>query len=460
MPEPILSASQVSTFGTELQVSTTNPGCQRKWGLKYLGGYPDPPGQSAAHGTEVHALLAQWLQNGIMPKGTLSTHKLARAMIKHLPPPPQRRVEESFTFELDGVKYRGFKDLVYRDGNTLVIHDHKTTSGLQWAKSEEDLRKDTQALLYARHGFQEADVVDLEWLYGTRETTPRVLPVRFNILFSDVQAALPAVTRAGKRILELYREAPDPNTLEPNLEMCDALGGCPFKNNGCNISAIDRVRAKQKQFNKKEEQLMGFRDRMKKEVIDTVGVTVSEIEAPVKPSMRERLKGFGSSVTPPEFERPAPPPEAPIETEGDVHLSDDKPKAKRGRPRKAPKEDAPGLSQAGIFNTDAPDHVPIVKPLIPGGFILCVNSFPGKAPYRRFSELIVPVLADIQSEHGVIDFRQIDYKGAGILAAALYTYLEQNPITGHLLVDARTDEGRACLPTLERFAKEVYRGYA
>jgi len=44
------------------------------------------------------------------------------------------------------------------------------------------------------------------------------------------------------------------------------------------------------------------------------------------------------------------------------------------------------------------------------------------------------------------------------IGAELYTYLTEHPFDGGIFVDSRTNEGRDCLPTLERFANAVVRG--
>lgn len=456
MPEPILSASQITAFN----------GCNRLWGFKYLSGLLDEAGPSAAHGKNVHAKLEDWLKNGIMPKGQDSVDKVARAMLKAVPNPVPKvpRTEEAFTFEVDGVKYRGFIDAVWLDDNTTVIRDWKTTSGLQWAKSEETLRSDVQAILYARYVFQDADVVDLEWVYGTRETTPRTLVVRLNITFEEVQRAMVAITATAKRILALYAENPDPNTLDYNLERCGALGGCPFTE-ACNITAADRVRGRQRQHNTKEQKAMGFRDRLKKEVIDTTGTTVAESTEPKKVSMRERLSGV------------APPPFTPAVTRDPVAQGVQQADAgqqvldapadgveaeqlgaalKKGRGRKPGSKNKP----KGVTEEVVVDMVADTIPAPTGGdFILLVNCFSDLAPIKQFSDIVRPVLEAVQEREGVADYRLIDFKGPGMLAAALFTFLQDNPQSGRIMLDARTDEGKHCLPTMERFAKEVIRGY-
>jgi hypothetical protein len=428
---PILSASQVATFGTSAE-GGNNEGCQRKWAFKYIAKLPDISGASAEAGKEIHSLIEHWLRDSRFPNGTSKEANSARAMIKYLPEPSaDLRVEEPFVLDLDGVKWRGLKDLVYWDGATLVVHDHKTTSDLKWAKTEEDLRHDAQAILYARHSFQEADTVDLSWLYGTRAAKPQVLPVRFNISYDEVAAAMPPLTRTGKRMLALYDQQPDPNSLDPNLAMCDAYGGCPFKA-PCNITPIQRIKSLQQQHKKAEEAKMGFRDRIKPESIGQgngvlVAPNVNTAFTETKPTMREKLQGFGSAINP-------PPPEVGAVVEALP------PPAKRGpgRPRK--------VAEVVHVHNNADT------------FTLYVNCAPS-TPYTTLAKYLEPILDAINTEHGVQYYGQIDYKASGILGAALYTALQANPPVGSVVMDARTKEGADCLSTLERFAALVVRGF-
>jgi hypothetical protein len=438
---PILSASQVATFGT-IAEGGNNEGCQRKWAFKYIAKLPDISGASAEAGKEIHSLIELWLRDSQFPNGANKEANTARAMIKYLPEPsPELRVEEPFTLDLEGVKWRGLKDLTYWDGSTLVVHDNKTTSDLKWAKTEEDLRHDAQAILYARHAFQEADTVDLSWLYGTRAAKPQVLPVRFNISYDEVAAAMPPLTRTGKRMLALYDQQPDPNSLDPNLAMCDAYGGCQFKAS-CNITPIQRIKSLQQQHKKAEEAKMGFRDRIKQGSTDqdngvSVAPSVNTTFTATKPTMREKLQGFGSAITPP------PPPAVDVVEEAlppPPETAALPPPAKRGpgRPRK--------VAEVVHVHNNADT------------FTLYVNCAPS-TPYTTLAKYLEPILDAINTEHGVQYYGQIDYKAAGILGAALYTALQANPPIGSVVMDARTKEGADCLSTLERFAALVVRGF-
>ncbi len=110
-----------------------------------LGGGP-PSSPAAERGTRVHEQIEQWLMNGVAP-----TDGTARAMLRHLPPGGSvspAHVEQSFDLTPPGwvARVRGRIDLI--DPETNQIIDHKTTATLNYAKSEQDLATDTQAIIY------------------------------------------------------------------------------------------------------------------------------------------------------------------------------------------------------------------------------------------------------------------------------------------------------------------------
>lgn len=471
----VLSASQVSTFGTTPFGGITS-GCERKWSWRYIAGVPDPAGEGAISGNKIHKHLERWFKAGTFPSGNDVEARAAIAMAQHLAKQgiqyPQERVEEPFEIELQGVKWRGIRDLVYQDGDALVVHDHKTTSGLQWAKTEEELKEDVQSVLYARVAFEESDVVDLQWLYGTREKNKQkhvlVQQTRFNITRNEVESAMPPIIAAGKRILELYEATPHPNELPANLHLCKAFGGCPYWD-VCDLSPLQRAQAVIIQERIKEEKKMGFRDRKAAQQNQTVAAeTKAEVaeEPPSRPTMREKL-GFGDTVTPPKFERP--PVEVEVESQAGVSEESTLAAAALDKPRRGrkpgsknkPKEDVGiPLEPGQVANTEVPAvEKGNVVAKDNDGFLLCVDCMPSnpEASYTRFSDYVTPVLNTIQARHEVAHYRMIDFKAAGIIAAELFTYIQTNPPVGVLVVDTRSNEGQDCLPTLQRFAKAEFR---
>src|SRR5882672_12540297 len=240
--------------------------CERKWAAKYLEGYRDEGSDSTSFGKTVHEILAEYLKNGILPIGDSKEEVLALAMIKVLPlPDGTLRVEEPFQFVYDGVTYRGVKDLVYDGTDGRVVHDHKTTSKLAWALSQEALDVDPQKVIYDASEFEaDADLLNVKsnWLYGPKDGED---PVNVFVLTDRPAAykALDALNKTAHRMLKLYEEQPGMNDLPAtgvDLGSCHAYGKpCPFIDK-CDITPVQRVKAKMLQERRKRE--MNFKDRV------------------------------------------------------------------------------------------------------------------------------------------------------------------------------------------------------
>lgn len=447
--------------------------CERKWAAKYLEGYRDEGSDSTSFGKTVHEILAEYLKNGILPIGDSKEEVLALAMIKVLPlPDGTLRVEEPFQFVYDGVTYRGVKDLVYDDTDGRVVHDHKTTSKLAWALSQEALDADPQKVIYDASEF-EADVdllnVKSNWLYGPKDGED---PVNVFVLTDRPAAykALDALNKTARRMLKLYEEQPGMNDLPAtgvDLGSCHAYGKpCPFIDK-CDITPVQRVKAKMLQERRKRE--MNFKDR--------VAARRKEQDTPPEPTteqtetLREKV-GFGVAVSPPAYAEVtgsgstsvsagAPVPFAPYTVIGpDTSTSEpeEEVKPKRGRPKGAKNKAKEADPELVDLNLDAYVLTPVDStPTVT--FTLCVNVYP-PGNYKSFAQFVEPVLAAINAEYQVPDYRLLDYgKGPGIYANALDQYLKAGGFFGTLVVDATTQEGRDALPTLERHASAIYRRF-
>lgn len=361
--DPVLSPSQLSTFLM----------CPRKWAARYIHGIPDPPGQSAQDGVRMHKVLEKYYKHGVAPDNTTKWGAWASTLLAKtgLPlPGPGVEAERKFKFELNGVWWRGSKDLSYDDGEFRVIRDHKSTAGLEWAKTEEQLLVDPQSDIYAYEEYLNQDhVVRNDWGYVTREKHPKTLLVSAPMPYEHVAHAMREHTASGKRILQLYRDKPEINALEPvgaGNGGCSAFGGCKLDGNRCKLSPQERLVAVRK-FELKRKLNMSQLDDMKararaalaaKTGIPTaVAVTAATAPAAVvapahamvpapapapeaaatpapAPTMREKLAAL-AAVAPPVF---TPPADAPAPA----------PAPAAEQPRK------PAVGRAGAKRTAAP----------------------------------------------------------------------------------------------------------
>jgi hypothetical protein len=225
--------------------------CQRKWGWQYLDGIRPPQAASAQVGERVHKILEDWLQHGVVPNpeetlllGEKVYHpgKIAESGLHLLPSPgPHLTIEQAFKHGI----WTGRIDLAYMS-DVPVISDHKTsTDPKAWGKSEEDLRSDVQALVYASAALAAtgAQEVDLIWNYfQTRPPfKPRQSKVRLNVL--EVAAAMQPWEALGQEVETFRAKKGQISALDmpPNPHACQKFGGCAFKNN-CNLSPEEQIK--------------------------------------------------------------------------------------------------------------------------------------------------------------------------------------------------------------------------
>ncbi len=510
-PEPELSATQIKTADE----------CARKWAFKYLSGLEDPGSTSTELGKDCHTGWEWWLKEGVAPevsgpeiasvrakgedpisieliKG--GEYEYARRVasivtsgIAKLPAPKSHnlKVEGEFHFTDHGVAYRGFKDLTWwTDDSRLILHDHKTTSALKWAKTQEQLRTDVQLNLYAQSEFQTWDVNEIEanWHYTTTDKTPTTRPVHLTVYRDAVDEQCASIAERAKTLLKYYDTRPDPNDLPPpkDLAICDQYRGCPYKKSKqCKISAVDRVRAAFR-YQQLKGNPMNFFDRKKQADAAKAGTpapTQAPAPAPVAPQqvaqtttpgtqtlLRVKLQAPPPSpgaqgVVPPEAASAPAPAAQETAVQGEpVSFAGPAPAAKKSPGRSKKDKDAIAAGQAMGLKNETPERIQaasgVVYEIASGGFTLYVNCAPEGVPVTRLDELLAPLAKQVEETMGVADYRLVDYgKGKDALVYALKASLEQEPITGNVVVDLRTSEGAMCALTLRAFAAAYVRGF-
>jgi hypothetical protein len=247
-----LSASQIQTFTD----------CQRKWAWRILEGIEEPPNKSAELGRAVHAQLEKYLTGGAIDF-TAETGYIAASGLHHLPAPgsPGLLVEQEFHFEgPSGHTYLGYKDLEVpktgaivaapaADNDIGIVYDHKTTSDLKWQKTEEQLRSDIQATLYAVDYFRkhpDEPQLELRWVYYQTKNTKKSAVTRLRVNQTETWQRFLEI----EQIAEQMDAASQPRDgravraldLPANVNHCGAYGGCPHQGR-CNLSPFDKMRS-------------------------------------------------------------------------------------------------------------------------------------------------------------------------------------------------------------------------
>lgn len=231
--EIYLSASQIGTWNS----------CKRKWGFQYIDNIRSPANASAELGIRVHGVLEKWLRDGIALDLSTQEGQIAAAGIMYLPGPGVAEVEKGFTIQTAIAKYRGYIDARFGD-DTPVVLDHKTTGDLRWAKTEDDLRKDVQASIYAAEAMIRTgkDAVELRWVYYTTKKPYTSRKVSLVVLKEDIERNFDDIDATAQQILDAHATCKTGKELPPNPASCGAYGGCFFLKT-CNLQPRDMLRA-------------------------------------------------------------------------------------------------------------------------------------------------------------------------------------------------------------------------
>jgi hypothetical protein len=198
-------------------------------------GFKPPPSVKQQFGTDVHTHLEHWLSKGIVPPDTPEGNVAKQGIQKGW---------------IDDVNMMGYIDCVEPPG--LVI-DHKTTSSLNWAKTEEQLALDEQAIIYAIWAARtfNTTVVNARWIYyaasnpktGVRKPAgSKAIQTSFDFTSRFVQKAVKDLLSFSKQLIWIRKNEIKAACVPPNPHACGAFGGCPHKER-CGLSEGDRLAA-------------------------------------------------------------------------------------------------------------------------------------------------------------------------------------------------------------------------
>lgn len=236
-----VSPSQFNTFAD----------CKRQWWFQSVLGLPTPQRASAALGEAVHEQLEAYIDTGKLPDDT-SAGCIARAGLSLLPAPGTAWTEVSMSdrkkgdrdketlsgippMQLAGVKVNGFIDLLDLTGPRPLVLDHKTTSDLKYAKTEDQLREDPQMVLYgtfalvaaASQGVEAEEVDTGHVVYLTKGA-----PLAKKTVVTLGRKHLAAERKKLEVLVEEmkgYARERSPDAVPGEPTSCNKYGGCHFR---------------------------------------------------------------------------------------------------------------------------------------------------------------------------------------------------------------------------------------
>lgn len=226
------------------QINSYND-CPRLWWYQSVLGLETPQRPSAALGEAVHAQLEAYMDKGTLPDESTEAGSIAASGISLLPEPETcwtelKMHDDDIHFRwppvvLSGIPVSGYIDLCDITVTPPLVLDHKTTSDLKWAKTEEELLCDPQMILYGSFVLGACDKQDIPTeevetghvVYLTRgaRRARKTTVVLTREHLSREREKL-EVTVDKMKVLALVR-SPDEVPGEPNS--CNNYGGCHFR---------------------------------------------------------------------------------------------------------------------------------------------------------------------------------------------------------------------------------------
>jgi hypothetical protein len=319
-------------------------------------------------------------------------------------------------------------------------------------------------MLYATHAIFETDseIVDLNWLYMRTQDAPKVKPVRLRVHAEHVFKQFDEIEATGLEMLEAHKafdadpHAHGPLSLKPNVDACDAYGGCPYRDK-CNLSPKEIIESKAAKVRRltEESSMSGAVDLLAKlRAKRPSGPVPSPIEERNVASMEPpstacevtEAKALPEPlpINPPESALPPPP----VEASGDA---EDTEKPKRGAGRTKTAKSAPkDRSAADGPSASAAARTPIGT-LYLDCYPLAENVVHAETLFRTAQERI-------ERDHGVLDYRLIDFKGAGIFASTLGAIVDATTPGTNVVLDTRTPEGALAKSALVFRSSRVVQG--
>tara|TARA_R110000751_G_scaffold129945_2_gene231893 strand:+ start:1375 stop:2826 length:1452 start_codon:yes stop_codon:yes gene_type:complete len=181
-------------------------------------------------GTAVHAVLEEYLRDGVVPDEETRAGRIAAAGL-HLLPEGELEIETEIRLQDIEPPLVGFIDVLdLTEPWCPTVIDHKTTSSWDWTKTEEELRCDPQMISYARYALEKcstADAVEVCHIQYKTKGAPEARRVSALLDREHVDDQWEKLKQLAAEI-KATSLFDDVEEVEPNLSACGDFGGCPY----------------------------------------------------------------------------------------------------------------------------------------------------------------------------------------------------------------------------------------
>jgi len=234
--------------------------CTRLYAFEYNEKIKPPSSDKQEFGLKVHKKLEKWLKEGKYPDDSPEGLTAKQAIDKGwLPEPnPKLLIEDMFVFSIrKGLGIAGYVDCMVPPeltGIEPLVIDHKSTSDLRWAKTEEELLVNPQVIIYCVRAMLKFNVpkVRARWIYyaasNPKDGSPRkprgVKPVEVIVSNKDpkVIETIEQLVQDLESMAVIRAENKPGLSFNPSPESCELFGGCPHIER-CNLTPGDRLAA-------------------------------------------------------------------------------------------------------------------------------------------------------------------------------------------------------------------------
>jgi hypothetical protein len=196
---------------------------------------------------------------------------------------------------LAGVTVKGRIDLLWAPSSTLLeIYDHKSVGNWKYAKTEEQLERDTQLTIYGAWAFQKfPSLTHVRYHHGQIGTKKGKAQVVSTGLLDKAHVAgvLPSIERTVAEMRDLYPET-DVERVPKDTRACNAFGKlCPYAE-VCPRSIFAGLAASRDTNHaapKEGEVRMGLKEKMLAKARESAGGTAPAAEAALKDAQQAAL---------------------------------------------------------------------------------------------------------------------------------------------------------------------------